>query len=583
MLNKANRKLYRSLRGEYKKYARRLKDTLFDCCRGKDAVNDSLSDVFIMLAEAQSARRAFADVIPDPHAGIRETALCFPARKMRRNTAVILCLCAALVLLGGSAVAIELSGDVWLSQPVPYYDAEQNTVYWQPVEHAQAYTISVNGSEVGTTGETIFRLENAPEEFIVIQVTATAGGRYRESSGFVDHRPTAPETHSVDRSFSLWQLFLNGATATFSYPAGLCESIRIEIVPEVNAYVKIEGTVLGLYEGSLETSTEKLGQPLETNKYVLLRAETNYLLLLDPQPDHSDAEGIVQLADPLAIAEEGVPLPDGQTLFATADPDPEENVSMTADGFRFAYMESVIKLGSPSELQWMESFYPQHLGGDHGDHFWLVDNLTQERPLVLTDRLQEIDVSTERKSIEVPAGWSTYRFSIAKEQFGSDFKNWKYLMLYTNTNDALELRRPTAEKVEFHVSHGSLAACDFIFYPRVFETDPITFTISVFNPSESAARIAYEIMPEISLTQEALSQGTLTLQPGITYVENETDLLIMARAEREFSAREYAFLRLDSYNLTAAQYFPFEQYAYFFNPYDEPIVLTLTAYVPGTG
>ena len=43
MLNKTNRKLYRSLRGEYKRYARRLKNTLFDCCCGKDAVNDSLS------------------------------------------------------------------------------------------------------------------------------------------------------------------------------------------------------------------------------------------------------------------------------------------------------------------------------------------------------------------------------------------------------------------------------------------------------------------------------------------------------------------------------------------------------------
>ena len=129
MLNKTNRKLYRSLRGEYKQYARRMKGTLFDCCRGKAAVNDSLSDVFTMLAEAQNAHRAFADVIPDPQASIRETALCFPARRMRRNITSALLLSAALVLVAGSAVAIELSGDVWLSQPVPYYDAEQNIVY----------------------------------------------------------------------------------------------------------------------------------------------------------------------------------------------------------------------------------------------------------------------------------------------------------------------------------------------------------------------------------------------------------------------------------------------------------------------
>lgn len=582
MLDKRNKKLYKSLRGEYKQYARQLKNTLFDCCRDREAVNDSLSDVLTMLAEAQSSGRAFADVTPDPHASIRETALCFPARAMRRNTAVILCLSAALVLLAGSAVAIELSGDVWLSKPVPYYDAEQNIVYWQPVEHAQAYTISVNGSEAGTTDETIFRLEDTPEEFIVIQVTATAGGRYRESSGFVDYRPTVPEEHSVDRSFSLSQLFSDGGTATFTYPAGIYEHIRIEITPEVNACIRTEGNVLGLYEGSLETDTEDLGKPLAANEYVLLRAETDYLLLLDPQPDYTDVEARVRLADPLAIAGEGVPLPAGQTLFATVDPDPEENIAKTADGFRFAYMEYVIDLGSPSELQWMDSFYPQHLGGYYGNHFWLVDNLAQERPLALTDRLQEVDVLAERKTLSIPSGWSTYRFLIAREQLGDNFRNWGYFMLYKSTEDALELRRPTAEKVEFHVSHGSLAACDFIFYPGLSETDPFEFIISAFNPSETAVQIAYEIMPEISITQETIEQGTLTLQPGITYVENETSALIMARAEQEFSAHEYAFLRLDSYNMIAAQYFPFEQYAYFFNPHDEPITLTLTAYSPQT-
>ena len=588
MLNKTNRKLYRLLRGEYKRYARRLKNTLFDCCCGKDAVNDSLSDVFIMLAEAQSAHRAFTDVIPDFHAGIRETVLCFPARRIRRNTAVILCLCAALILLAGSAVAIELSGDVWLSQPVPYYDAKQNIVYWQPVEHAREYEIRVNGSEVGTTCETIFRLEDhmpegyddMPEGYIVIQVTATAGGRYRESSGVVDYHPIVQEEHSVNRSFSLAQLFPNGGTATFAYPAGIYENIRIEITPEVNAYVKTEGTVIGLYEGSLETDTEELGQPLAANEYVLLRAGTDYLLLLDPQPDYTDVEARVRLADPLAIAGEGAPVPDGLTLFATEEPDREENIAMTADGFRFAYMEYVIDLGSPSELQWMDSFYPQHLGGYYGNRFWLVDNLAQERPLVLTDRLQEIDVLAERKTLSIPSGWSTYRFLIAREQLDDHFRNWGYFMLYKSTKDALELRRPTAEKVEFHVSHGSLAACDFIFYPGLSETDPFEFIISAFNPSEDAVQIAYEIMPEVDITQEILMQGTLTLQPGITYVENETAALIMARAEQEFSAHEYTFLRLDSYNLIAAQYFPFEQYAYFFNPHDEPLTLKLTAYYP---
>ena len=64
MLDKRNQKLYKSLRGEYRKYARRLKVTLLDCCKGKDEINETLGDVFSMLAEAQGAGRDFADVIP---------------------------------------------------------------------------------------------------------------------------------------------------------------------------------------------------------------------------------------------------------------------------------------------------------------------------------------------------------------------------------------------------------------------------------------------------------------------------------------------------------------------------------------
>ena len=78
MLNRTNRKLYRSLRGEYKRYARRLKNTLFDCCCGKDAVNDSLSDEFIMLAEAQSHTAPLRTSSPTPTPASARRCSAFP-------------------------------------------------------------------------------------------------------------------------------------------------------------------------------------------------------------------------------------------------------------------------------------------------------------------------------------------------------------------------------------------------------------------------------------------------------------------------------------------------------------------------
>ena len=108
MLNKSNRKLYRSLRGEYKRYARRLKNFLFDRRCGTDAINESLCDIFTMLAESQKNGRVFSDVIPDPEASIRETALCFPARRMRRRPLTVLVLSVVAVACAACARAFTL-------------------------------------------------------------------------------------------------------------------------------------------------------------------------------------------------------------------------------------------------------------------------------------------------------------------------------------------------------------------------------------------------------------------------------------------------------------------------------------------
>ena len=252
MLDKRNQKLYKSLRGEYRRYARQLKATLLDCCKGKDEINETLGDVFSMLAEAQGAGRDFADVIPDPAASIRETALCFPARKTRLHTVVILILAALLVIVAGTAVGLELTRPVRLDAPSPQFDAANFTVYWQPVEHATEYEVSVNSTFLGSTEGTAYALDEddyANMDELHITVTARAGGRYLGGSGTTVYQRTMP---SVRRVLTLEELFPNEYNSEFTFPAGVYESIVLQLRPEINLCVKFYGPSLrALRRGSI--------------------------------------------------------------------------------------------------------------------------------------------------------------------------------------------------------------------------------------------------------------------------------------------------------------------------------------------
>ena len=595
MLNQSNRELYRSLHGEYKNYARRLKNTLFDCCHGKDAVNESLYDVFAMLAEAQGAGRDFADVIPDPNAGIRETALCFPARAIHRNTAVILCLAASLVLLAGSAVAIGLSGDVWLSQPVPYYDAENNTVYWQPVAHAEEYRISVNGSEVGTTGETIFYLENdASEEFMTIQVTATADGRYRENSGFVYYRTTdgAPR---IAEEMEIVALFNEETSAALTYPSNIYKSIRIQFTPDFNLCVQMYGDVLSLQEGDFYTDEPLWSPPIDISEYLFLSANTSYILTLDPYKEEAyetTVTGHIELVDLASFAASEEPiLPEGMTLFAKDDShcDPEHGLpciediaparqrAYTAEGFCFSKLNDFPASNILSELAWSDSYYPST------GRLWLVSNLSQQsRKFAAAERFTEIAVSGGMASLQVPPGYSTYRFTVdftTRETEDTLPFLFLYLLFYADMDDDLQYFDENFGAFSFHSGNGVEYYSEF-FGASNDPSERTDSTITVYNGNETQRRLSYETTKATVITQETLTAGTLTLQPGITFLYNQTDALVMTHTDESYSACEYPLLRPDL--MDYVQDFHFMQYAYIFNPYDEPITLTLTAYYAQT-
>ena len=92
-LNRQNKAILKSLDGEYKKFGNKVKSAVFAHCKGEDAVNDTLCDMFGMLAEAQREGRPLADLIPDESKTIRDTVACLPIKKIPLHKGERRCTC----------------------------------------------------------------------------------------------------------------------------------------------------------------------------------------------------------------------------------------------------------------------------------------------------------------------------------------------------------------------------------------------------------------------------------------------------------------------------------------------------------
>ena len=589
MLDKRNQKLYKSLRGDYRKYARQLKATLLDCCKGKDEINETLGDVFSMLAEAQGAGRDFADVIPDPAASIRETALCFPARKTRLHTVVILILAALLVIVASTAVGLELTRPVRLDAPSPQFDASNFTVYWQPVEHATEYEVSVNSTFLGSTEGTAYALDEddyANMDELRITVTARAGGRYLGGSGTTVYQRTMP---SVRRVLTLSELFTNGFSSEFTYPAGVYESIVLQLRPEINLCVRIYGSSLrALRRGSIYSDERDWGEPVDTDSYLILNAGVSYVIEIEPD-DYDPTVGFeIRLMNLLSYAKSYYPyLSKGITLFTRErigiDPyhglpdvssDPDWNTAFTAEGFRFACIRSLADL---DQAEWMDSFVMDHTDSGYDRiAFWLVDNTQGESAhFSAKNRIETVSVS-DRVTVSAAPGWTTYNFLVTNLSLPID-----YLLLYRHGTDSLffsHARTDGSWPLEFSSTstHQSLEA-----YVMLLDngTYPTTVTLSAYNPNNEAVEFICETLHTVKVTEELLEQGsTITLQPGITRIENITHFLIRIRSNDQFFASDHLFPFPKTYYYMRE--FSFTTSTNVLNPYDEPIELTLTPYTP---
>lgn len=187
------------------------------------------------------AANDFADVIPDPAASIRETALCFPARTMRRNTVFVLLLAGLAVLLCACGITIHLTSPIELDAVHDIdYDTEQRIASWEPVPHATEYQVYVNRKLYTTTTLNWTEIGRGMEtdDTFYLQIVPVGSGRYQsptKNAGAIIELDY-PSVTLYFRDFDPWQ-DPHWCSWQGYYTA---EQIHVTIVPTTTFYGRIQ-------------------------------------------------------------------------------------------------------------------------------------------------------------------------------------------------------------------------------------------------------------------------------------------------------------------------------------------------------
>ena len=588
-LNRENQKLYASLKGEYKIYAWQLLNALFVHCKPKSAINDSLSDIFSMLADAQNGGCPFMQIIPDPRTSIRETVLCFPQKRIRRRMLAALISAAALVLLAGILAATLTP--VPLDEPIIRFDDSELTLSWQEVPHAQGYEVYADDELIGTTRETQFSLpvEYAQRQTIYFSVTATGEGRWRNTSGRHFYKRGLP-----DARLDADDLFAASPVAQISYPSGVYKRIERTLYFSYNVCVTVEGDVLSLSEAGQS--------PMDLDKICVLKAGTPYTISLLPKNDRYEnvVTASIRLVDPLTFAASENPvLPAGNTLFCASawndDDSAAWSTAQSAENFAFSYHT---EFPSSQPATQVLTFCMSITDVEQTPNaFWVAHNQSGASAPFVPQGETISPAFGDRGAATLPAGWTT--FSVHAPE---NIEPHEAFFLVTIPFD------PGSPEPVFYMSTGN-AENENTFYPSHYWTSLFsqpTYTSRMcsyrLNSDEiylftlylpAATEAAYEIfytqnVPK--LTEENLQAGTITLSPGLNYIywdilfpdnlvirmrDSITDQMIRSWYVLEDNTQKFDFEgALRTYDYTVLPY----DDVYFYNPYDEPLTLTLTAY-----
>ena len=526
MLKKENKQLIKSLTGEYKKFAKSVTGAVFSHCVGNDAINETLNDLFVLLADAQATGQAFCNVIPDRETTIRETIGCLTPRKLRRGmTAVAIAAVAVLCACAGVIYEFCFSPVRLNAVQHTYYDGAQNALVWEAVEHAAGYELYLNGEALCETEKTAVTLPDGTfdgSDCIEFAVIAKGKGRYRDSVSVRNTlRVELPEVSGgiADFIYQTQPSESNGAFLKLKTARrGVSPLCKLTLIPEYHFF----GALANAEDVQYATQN---GSALDLTSLLLFRADSAYTFYVNAEK----AEALLISLFSLADLPENAEILSGKTLFnldyqyrfnsvygATERCIDFRYVQKNSDGF--------------VEGNHTNAVYPCYDGGYASEpYFILTENLNQESsaPLVLREDANALGTPNAGRDGEFyfRTGYTAVKISenalppepdygVADNDVDPAYRsNGLALALYIHGDFSYVL--PDGNNVEARLNRST----NFTLFQAAWENDhPRTFLFYAKDPTLVKWE-CFDANDESNIIRLGEDTTEMTLRPGLNVLQ----------------------------------------------------------------
>ena len=454
MLNKENRTILKSLKGEYKRFAKKLSRSAFLRCEGRRAINENLAEMFALLQNAQEQGKPFDAAIPDAEATIRETLLYFPPKRTWRIA--LIWVFSALFIISAA-----VGGGVWYwnltQQPVEpiyspgtinevRYDRTGAVIEWSGLNNIDYYVVSLIDPETNKEIELgrpreHYLLLDALDKYHVKYCFEKAANLRRDtvdvkifakskSELFFDYETRLPMyfyTPTERSSFVKEHIPLTD----YHSSNGWEKLISWEFLPreegnlmpfgkliyrysDCNFYGRIDNPedVIYILEDSAPTSKEHAYKELDPNEINYFRGDYEYTFVLKPS-QQSTSWCKLEISIP-NIRDYIGKLPAGRTIFAM--PDDDEPIALASGNE--AVTLSVFHVSKSREFLssiYYSKIFPTERWLDPGAwraerHFYVANNQSgTEQAFYVQDAVIDFEAETFQKTITLQPGYTTLR------------------------------------------------------------------------------------------------------------------------------------------------------------------------------
>ena len=218
-MNGENRTILKSLKGEYKRFARNVSRSVFFRYGSGEYVDSQLFELFSMLQSAQEDGVPFEEVIPDPKATRRETLAAFPRREFFRPLLIAaFCLLLIAALTAGAVMIIHYPPIASLGETANIvYDAESSTLYWDKVPRAFHYEVwveTVDEETLERTGEFEQKEDHTSLNYLYLYLNASQWTQKELSVRIVAKGETRYKDRTTEDTINLNILTAEGTLAS---------------------------------------------------------------------------------------------------------------------------------------------------------------------------------------------------------------------------------------------------------------------------------------------------------------------------------------------------------------------------------